>query len=399
MTRPATDVLLSVRDLAKRYPVVGRRSDRLRALLDILRGNPPARTVPVLQGVGFSVRRGESLGIIGVNGAGKSTLLKLITGVLTPSAGSVTVNGSVAALLELGAGFHAEYTGRENVRMAAALHGLSGAALDARLPDIEAFADIGHYIDEPVKHYSSGMVVRLGFAVVAALKPDLLITDEVLAVGDESFQKKCIAWLDDYLAGGGTLLLVSHGMFHVQKLCRRALWLHNGKMQALGEVFDVTQRYLAWHERKQMAETDARTAAGLDYSIAEVRMNGEAKRNLEGLEIGDSLRVETILRARDGRAPVLAMGVVRADGTPIYGTVSELAKVAPAALGEGRFRFRFELGPLTLLPGSYRLRLHPMDPEGLRLFETVERGFSVRGQSRELGLVRLPLRWLDGDDD
>ncbi|HBK55293.1 MAG TPA: ABC transporter ATP-binding protein [Xanthomonadales bacterium] len=391
--------LLCVRDLGKRYPVVGQRRDRLRALWDIARGRPPERTVPVLSGIGFKVHRGESLAIIGVNGAGKSTLLKLITGVLTPSTGSVEVNGSVAALLELGAGFHAEHSGRDNVRMAAALHGLTGAALEAKLPEIEAFAEIGHYIDEPVKHYSSGMVVRLGFAVVAALKPDLLITDEVLAVGDESFQKKCIAWLDGYLADGGTLLLVSHSMFHVQKLCRRALWLHKGKLQALGDVFEVSQRYLAWHERRHLAEADARVAAGLDYSIAEVMLNGESTRTLDGLAMGDGLRVETILRARDGRPPVLAMGVVRADGTPIYGTVSEVAGIVPFDLGEGRFRFRFEIAPLELLPGNYRLRLHPMDPEGLRLFETVERGFSIRGQSRELGLVRLPLRWLDDAND
>ena len=388
--------LLKVRGLSKRYPVVGRRSDRLRALADIVRGRPPERSVAVLEGVGFSVRRGESVGIIGVNGAGKSTLLKLVTGVLTPTSGSVTLNGSIAALLELGAGFHPEYTGRENVRMAAALHGLSGARLAARLPGIEAFADIGHYLDEPVKHYSSGMVVRLGFAVVAALRPDLLITDEVLAVGDESFQKKCIAWLDDYLAGGGTLLLVSHSMYHIQKLCRRALWLHEGKLRAHGEVFEVTQRYLAWHERRQLAEADARAAAGLEYSIFGVRLDGEERRHLEGLEPGATIEVEVLLRSRDGRPPTLAIGVVRADGTPIYGTVSELAKATPEVLDEGRFRFRFALGPLPLLPGSYRLRLHPMDPEGLRLFETVERGFSIRGQSRELGLVRLPLRWLGG---
>ncbi len=393
--REAEAPLLSVRDLGKRYPVLGRRRERLRALFDIIRGRPPERTVGVLEGVGFKVRRGESLGIVGVNGAGKSTLLKLIVGVLTPSAGTVAVRGSVAALLELGAGFHPEYSGRDNVRMAAALHGLSGAALAGKMPEIEAFADIGAYFDEPVKHYSSGMIVRLGFAVVAALKPDLLITDEVLAVGDESFQKKCIAWLDRYLAEGGTLLLVSHGMYHVQKLCRRALWLHEGKVRASGEVFEVTQRYLAWHERKQLADADAAMSPGGEYAIAEVRLDGRDVRRLDGLETDAVLDVEAIVRARDGRMPVLGLGLIRADGTPIYGTVSELDGARPLDLGEGRFRFRFALGPLPLLPGEYRLRLHSMDPEGLRVFDTVERGLAVRGESRELGMVRLPLRWLE----
>ena len=134
--------------------------------------------------------------------------------------------------------------------MSAALHGLDTAELRRRLPEIIEFADIGRYIDEPVKHYSSGMVVRLGFAVIASMKPDLLITDEVLAVGDESFQKKCVQWMQDYLAGGGTLILVSHSMYHIQKLCRHACWLRNGELAMAGDVFDVTQAYLAYHEGK-----------------------------------------------------------------------------------------------------------------------------------------------------
>ena len=195
--------LVRVAGLGKRYPVLGHRGDRVSALWDVVRGRPPRRVVSVLEGVSFEVQPGESLAVIGENGAGKSTLLKLLTGVLTPSAGSVSTRGSIGALLELGAGFHPELSGRDNVRLSAALHGLDAATLAAKLPEIEAFADIGAYLDEPVKHYSSGMVVRLGFAVVAAVRPQLLITDEVLAVGDENFQRKCIRWLDEYLATGG----------------------------------------------------------------------------------------------------------------------------------------------------------------------------------------------------
>ena len=226
--------------------------------------------------VGLSIRRGESIAVIGENGAGKSTLLKLITGVLTPTTGSVQVFGKVGALLELGAGFHPEYSGRDNIAMAAALYGLSRADLDSRMDEIIAFADIGDYIEEPVKHYSSGMVVRLGFAMIASLKPDLLITDEVLAVGDESFQKKCVRWMEEYLANGGTLLLVSHSMYHVQKLCRHALWLSHGVVMQYGDVFDVTQGYLAWHERKQSAsEKPASKAPGLEFGIESFEVNGQ----------------------------------------------------------------------------------------------------------------------------
>lgn len=382
--------------LGKRYPVVGRRGDRLRALADVLRGRPVQRTTTVLDGVDVIVRSGESLAIIGENGAGKSTLLKLVTGVLTPSAGTVSTRGRIGALLELGAGFHPEYSGRDNVRMAAALHGLSGRALDEKMPEIEAFADIGRYLDEPVKHYSSGMVVRLGFAVIAAVKPDLLITDEVLAVGDESFQKKCIRWLDGYLADGGTLLLVSHSMYHVQKLCRRALWLREGRVEALGEVFDVTQRYLAWHERRSAAEAASESVAArgeLPYGVLGVALNGERGQAPVSIGMGGRLAVDVELSSHDDRAPVLALGLVRVDGTPVYGVSSEMDGARAKRLGPGRYGYRVDFGPLDLLPGGYALRVHPLDPEGVRLFDTVERAITVHGESRELGLVRLPHRW------
>ena len=390
--------LIEVRGLGKAYPKVHRNADRLRSLARLLFNVRDRDRIDVLRNIDLEVVRGESLGLIGENGAGKSTLLKLITGVLTPSSGSVRVNGSIGALLELGAGFHPEYTGRDNIAMAAALHGLDGARLRERIPEIIAFADIGDYIDEPVKHYSSGMVVRLGFAVVAALKPDILITDEVLAVGDESFQKKCVRWIEDYLADGGTLMLVSHSMYHVQKLCRHACWLRGGEIAMIGDVFDVTQAYLAYHERKSApAPERAEIArAGLEFSVLGVELNGRDSEQPLIVDSGESLRIAVRLRSRDGRAPSLAVGIVRADGTAVYGVSSDMDGVAPVPVGSGEYRGEIEFGALPLLPGSYTVRVHPMDPEGVRLFDTVERGFVVRGASREFGLVRLAHRWLDG---
>jgi lipopolysaccharide transport system ATP-binding protein len=388
--------LVRVAGLGKRYPVLGHRGDRVSALWDVLRGRPPRRVVSVLEDVGFEVRPGESLAVIGENGAGKSTLLKLLTGVLTPSTGQVSTRGSIGALLELGAGFHPELSGRDNVRLSAALHGLDASALAAKLPEIEAFADIGAYIDEPVKHYSSGMVVRLGFAVIAAVRPQLLITDEVLAVGDENFQRKCIRWLDDYLAGGGTLLLVSHSMYHVQKLCRRALWLHEGRVAAHGDVFEVSQRYLAAQEARQAGESAAAPAPGRpEFSVESVLVNGIEGQGAVTVPAGGRVLQEVVLHSRDGRPPVMLNGWVRGDGTPVYGVSSEMDGIAAEALGEGRFRFRLCFEPLTLLPGSYRLRTHALDPEGLRLFDTLDREVEVGGQAREYGLVRLPHRWLE----
>ncbi len=383
--------LLEVEGLVKRYPVVGARGDRLSALWHLLRGRPPAREVEVLGGIDLVVRRGESLAIVGENGAGKSTLLKLLTGTLTPTAGTVRRHGSIGALLELGAGFHPEYSGRENVRMAAALHGLAGEALAAKLPEIEAFADIGRYLDEPVKHYSSGMVVRLGFAVIAATRPDLLITDEVLAVGDERFQKKCIRWIDGYLAEGGTLLLVSHSQYHVRKLCRRAVWLRGGRVAAEGDAGDVTRAYEAWMEERDRAETPDAGPAG-EYRM--VAMDAPALDH-GALPAGADLAIDLRWRGPEGERPHLLVGLVRADGTPVFGTGTEIDGVEPAPdpAVPGQWRVRLVLPALALLPGHYRLRAHAMDPEALRVFDTAERPFEVAGSSRAFGLVQLPCRW------
>ncbi|MEO7065245.1 MAG: Wzt carbohydrate-binding domain-containing protein, partial [Dokdonella sp.] len=324
-------------------------------------------------------------------------LLKLITGVLTPTTGSVAVTGEIGALLELGAGFHPEYSGRDNIAMSAALYGIEGAELQRRLPEIIAFADIGRYIDEPVKHYSSGMVVRLGFAVIASLKPDLLVTDEVLAVGDESFQKKCVKWMQDYLDEGGTLILVSHSMYHIQKLCRQACWLRDGAVAMAGDVFDVTQAYLAYHEQKSAPRRDAAQAAqgNLEFSISGVSLNELDTDRPLLLDMGAALSVRAHVHSRDGRVPCLAIGIVRADGTAVYGVSTEMDGCVPQRIAKGEYVCELQFVDLALLPGNYSVRVHPLDSEGVRVFDTAERGLTVRGASRELGLVRLAHRWSD----
>jgi lipopolysaccharide transport system ATP-binding protein len=395
--------LVRLERVGKAFPKVVRRQDRARALLRLLAGRSPADPTVVLRDVSLEVRRGESLAVIGENGAGKSTLLKVLTGVLAPTSGRVEVNGTTAALLELGAGFHPEFTGRENIAMAGALMGFRPGELAAKHDEIAAFADIGRYLDEPVKHYSSGMVVRLGFALVAARRPDLLITDEVLAVGDEAFQRKCVRWIEDYLAGGGTLMLVSHSMYHVQKLCRHAAWLHKGELKAYGDAHDVTRQYLAFEEARIAADEPkaASTAVGLEFHVSGLALDGVD--DLAGVVIGESardgaapvreLRVNARVHSRDGRTPVLALGVVRADGTAVYGITSEMDGAAPRRLSEHEWEFEVEFHTLDLLPGSYWVRAHAMDSEALRLFDTVERAFTVRGHTRELGLVRLAHEW------
>ncbi|OBS31918.1 hypothetical protein A9O67_11405 [Tepidimonas fonticaldi] len=345
--------------------------------------------------------RGQSLGVIGANGAGKSTLLKLVAGVARASRGHVERRGRVAALLELGAGFHPEYTGRDNALLACALQGLSAAQARDALPHILAFADIGAHIDLPLKTYSSGMVVRLGFAVMTALRPDLLITDEVLAVGDEAFQKKCMAWMERFLADGGTLLLVSHGMYHVQKLCHHALWLHRGRVQAHGDALAVTRDYLAWHERQAAApplqdESAVLRAAGdaAPYRVVRWWVDGAVPHGPLTVGTGDALTVSGVVVAPDGAHPHVAVGWARADGSPVYGVVSDMDGVRLQRLDAHHHGFALRFDGLPLLPGDYELRLHAMDAQALRLFDQVQVTVRVRGDSRELGWVRLPHRWL-----
>lgn len=389
--------LLRATNLTKVYPKVSKSGDRIKVMVRLLLGQPLPDSLAhtVLSDVSLAISPGESLGVIGENGAGKSTLLKLLTGVIHPTRGTVAINGQVGALLELGAGFHPDYTGRENLELAGTLYGFSGEELRAKLNEIISFADIGHYLDEPVKHYSSGMIVRLGFALLAARRPELLITDEVLAVGDESFQKKCVRWIEDYLKGGGTLLLVSHSMYHVQKLCRQAMWLHKGRVAGSGDVFDVTQDYLAHHEKKSAAEaiTTGRAISHDAYRITQVLFNGEAAEYGYFLEQQAMLTIEITLHSPDGRAPVALVGIVRADGTPVYGVTTDVDKIAPASISDQQFQIVLQYPELPLLPGAYTLRVHALDPEGVRLFDTITRDFTVRGESREFGMVRIAHQW------
>jgi lipopolysaccharide transport system ATP-binding protein len=388
--------LLTLSGIGKDYAKVDSRGGRVRLVWDLLRGHPAAHVFRAVDSVSFAMKRGESLGVIGENGAGKSTLLKMVAGVVKPTRGTIAVSGRVGALLELGSGFHPEYTGLANIDLAAALLGLGPAEIAAKRDEIVAFADIGEHIGEPIKHYSSGMVVRLGFAIATALAPDILITDEVLAVGDESFQKKCIAWMERYLANGGTLLFCSHSMYHVQKLCRHALWLKDGRVERYGAAADVTQAYLAYHEEKT-AGTPAlpRASATVTGAAGPYAMRALALSPGDTIAQGADLIVRGEVYSPDGRVPVALIGIVRADGTPVYGVGTEMDGVRPTRVGPDRYAFALTLPGLALLPGKYYVRGFAADPEGMRIFDTAEAPLVVTGESREMGLVRLPHRWDD----
>src|SRR5712691_7029024 len=393
-----TEWVIQGRDLGKCYKLYARPLDRLREVLSF-RSKAYHQDFWALRQVSFAVQPGESWGIIGENGAGKSTLLKLIAGVTRPSQGSVEVRGRVGALLELGTGFHPEYTGRENIYFSAAMMGLSKPETEALLPKIIDFSGLGNFIDRPVKTYSTGMFMQLKFSVATTINPDILITDEVLAVGDESFQKKCVRRMEAFLAQGKSLLFCSHSMYHVRKLCQKALWLERGQVRAVGDVSVVTNSY-----EDYIRETEARVRPNeevrgnqdsAEYSrLRAVRLLNAADQEVARFAMGDLVRLEIIAETPDGIAPVVAVGLVRNDKTAIYGILSDIDEVQPKEIGNGIFRVVYELMDLNLLPGSYTFRTHVLDPPGLRLFDTVEKDFSVQGNTREFGICRLHHRWV-----
>lgn len=248
-----SDIAIEISNISKSYSTY---KSSLRHVFSLLFGIKKEVNDPfyALNNISFSVKKGETLGIVGSNGAGKSTLLQIICGTLYPTSGSVTVNGKFAALLELGAGFNPEFTGRENVYLSAAVYGLTHAQIDTRLNEILSFAEIGEFIDKPVKTYSSGMFVRLAFAIIAHVDADILVIDEALAVGDVYFTQKCMRFLKSF-AESGTLLFVSHDTTSVVNLCDRAVWLKNGQLQKIGNACDVSESYLSSVYENTLPET------------------------------------------------------------------------------------------------------------------------------------------------
>jgi len=237
---------VSFEDVSKRFVL---RHERAYTVLESMIGlvKPARRSTEefwALRAVSFEIPDGETFGVIGPNGAGKSTVLKLMARILEPTSGEVTVRGRISPLLELGAGFHPELTGRENVYLNAALFGVSQAEAQDRYDEIVEFSELKDFIDAPLKHYSSGMYMRLGFAVAANIIPDILLVDEVLAVGDEAFQRKCLRKIEEFRREGRTIVFVSHDLDTVRRICHRALWLDQGLVQAVGSTDSVIDSYL-----------------------------------------------------------------------------------------------------------------------------------------------------------
>jgi lipopolysaccharide transport system ATP-binding protein len=411
MPGPSSDIAVAVRGVSKRFRLYrGREVFTVKDLF--VRGGRgglfTGEELWALRDVTVELPRGRMAGIIGSNGSGKSTLLKLIGGILKPTNGTIAVSGRVSALIELGAGFHPEFTGRENVYVNGILLGLSRAEIRERFDDIVAFAGLDAFIDNPVKTYSSGMYMRLGFAIAVTVDPDILLIDEVLAVGDEAFQHKCVGKIQEFKARGKTILLVTHDLGSVTRLCDEAVWLAGGRLMAYGGTRQVVDQYLdhvASEEARALGaehrEAEAQAAAGTaqrwgtrEVEITQVRIVDRAGAERYLYDTGEPCTIHLAVRAaRPVEDPVFGIGVYRKDGICCYGTNTAIDGLHLGKLaGEGEVAV--ELQRLDLVEGEYLLDVavhardgHPYDYHS-RIY-----AFAVRSRTRDVGIARLAHAW------
>ncbi|HEY8021674.1 MAG TPA: ABC transporter ATP-binding protein [Thermoanaerobaculia bacterium] len=400
--------VVEVERLAKIYRVYPSPWDRLRELAT---RRPCHRDFHALEEITFAQSRGEGLALIGENGAGKSTLLKILAGITAPTTGSARVAGKIASILELGSGFHPEFTGRQNIALNAAMLGLSADEVARKMPVIVEWSELGEFIDQPVKVYSTGMSMRLGFSIATQVEPDVLIIDEALSVGDGYFQKKCMDRLREFVESGGTLLFCSHAMYYVSAFCQRALWLRQGKVEALGGVGEVVREYENFLLAKSSAQIAAHpepepakaSAPGMEAApepppslarLTAVRLAGAgSERTL--LACGDPLEIEVLWETSEPRLGFhVGVGINRIDGVEVASFGTQVDGLPPIA-GRRRHGVRLLLPSLPLVKGEFTLYIFLLDDGGLHVYDQklVPRAFTVESPAYAFGLIRAEHRW------
>lgn len=403
--------LIAVEHLGKTYRLGEIHRDWLAGLAGRLRGRPRPGPPPVLQAladVDFSVGEGEVFGLIGSNGAGKSTLLKILAGITDPTSGRAVLRGRIASLLEVGTGFHPELTGRENVFLNGTILGLRRREIAEEYDRIVDFAGLEKFMDTPVKRYSSGMRVRLAFAVAAHLRPEILLIDEVLAVGDIAFQRKCLGAMQDVASGGRTVLFVSHNMAAVGSLCRRAAWLRQGRVETVGPADEVIQTYIhsaaAAHARDGQGFIALRErpplAEHMFVVLQAARLVDDRGRPVSVVRTGETLRVDLQVEGLSRfSSAVVGLTVRSLFDQKIFHFNSAMAGGFGAAARYAAESVRIEIPDLPLMAGSYSLDLQVFEPAGRWLdrvdgalrFEVVESDFYGNGYCAEAreGLVAV----------
>jgi ABC-type polysaccharide/polyol phosphate transport system ATPase subunit len=393
----APENAIEVRGMSKRLRL-RRPSQTLKGwIVDRFRARAPdaaPRAFDALRDVTFNVRRGETLGIIGANGAGKTTLLSLIAGTMRPTGGEIMTQGVISSLLELGAGFHPDLSGRENIFLAGAILGMKQAQIAARYDAIVEFAGLRPFIDQPVKHYSSGMYVRLGFSVAVEVDPDILLVDEVLAVGDLDFQRKCLHRMREFHTRGRTMLIVSHDMETIKSLSDRILLLDRGRVVHLGQPAEMVSSY-----RLRTMEREA-SGLGREWGTGEARITGVELMHADGssgetFAWGETLRARLSYRAEHRiDRPVFGFALADRDGRIVYGSNTQIEGLdLPWIEGEGALELA--LGPMQMARGAYllsfslhsadhRVNYHRLDHQFRFLLEC-PRDFE--------GVAYMPARW------
>ncbi len=350
-----------------------------------------------IEGVNFELLQGETLGIIGDNGAGKSTLLKLLAGTIAPSKGTQVCQGRLSAILELGSGFHPDFSGIENARMGCALLGLSPKEIEQAIPEIKGFSELGDFFYKPVKTYSSGMYVRLAFSVVTTVDPDVLIVDEALSVGDQHFQKKSLDRMQAFRSAGKTIVFCSHNLYQVKELCNKALWLKNGKLVQFGDASEVVDNYQDAVRAENISEPGGGQAEvqRSNNRLLEVNLSGAAEQ--DAFVTGKVLKIEVKVELKTVTDKEVHVGIVimRNDDIHCYGVSTQIDKVGLLHEYDDIFRVSLKFEPLQLLSGSYYLCIYLLDKEGIHVYDHWEQcsHFVVKNKSKEVGVARLLHEW------
>lgn len=407
---------ICVNNITKIYKIYDDPKDRFKEALGI--GNRQYyQNFYALRDVTFAVGKGEIVGIVGRNGSGKSTILKILTGVLAPTGGSVSIEGKVSALLELGAGFNMEYTGMKNIYLNATMMHMSKNEIEQKIPDILKFADIGDYIYQPVKTYSSGMFVRLAFAVAINVDPDVLIVDEALAVGDTRFQLKCMDKFTEFVEAGKTILFVSHDVNSIKRFCNRAIWLNQGALIMDGDTDEVTDRYLdylksdssieeylALYETSKAVqnkvEIDQNENMDIDsidmVEIHELHMYNEVGHEIADIQHGDNIRLKVSYFVSDLtiEEPVLGVAIRRIDNEYICGLNTKLDHVSiPWKRGYNEITLKYHC--FNLIGGEYYFDVGIFDKTGIVNidYKTKIKSFFVKMDYIAEGIVVLNHEW------
>jgi ABC-type polysaccharide/polyol phosphate transport system ATPase subunit len=388
---------IRVDSASRRFRVYRQEARTLKELV-LARGRGRGEDVWALRDVSFSIEPGEAVGLVGRNGSGKTTLLRLLAGIIKPTAGRVEVGGRVGSLLELGAGFHPDFTGRENVYLNGSVHGLSRRAVREHMDEIVAFAELEESIDLPVRTYSTGMAMRLGFAVAAHIEADVLLLDEVFAVGDEEFQRKCFGKIFEFKRRGGTIVFVSHDAAAVERLCERAVLLRAGRLEHDGP----TQEAILLYHRLLAAERDPEErVAGLkewgsrEVRVAELSLLGPDDEERQQFVPGEPLAVRLRVVADVAVQAPLIRWEVRGESGLLLAAGYQHTDELGWDEGARELCARFAVERLPLADGRFHLRLGLTDPSGARLYHQLDDALSffVYSGGEERGLVRLEGRW------